>query len=227
MQLHFPRQQSTSCADGKSFYSCAKGPYTGCCSTNPCDTGVCGDDSNSNPTTADTSNHPSPTDSRNLSTSTGSQSSATSRLTSSFAATGSIKPISTSTTLSATSTAPTAPSSSTPQPVHTAPSPVGAIVGGVLGGLALLALLATLLWCCLQRKSKLRISIGRAKKKIDKRREKEILEAEAAIVQREKFLHAAKQKRETEVESGDPFAEFGGSSLYPKNSTAIPPQKWN
>jgi hypothetical protein len=31
------------CPEGTAFYKCAVGPFTGCCSTNPCDTGVCGD----------------------------------------------------------------------------------------------------------------------------------------------------------------------------------------
>jgi hypothetical protein len=94
-----------------------------------------------------------------------------------------------------------------------------------LGGLALLALLAALLWCCLQRKPKLRIGIGGRKKKDDKKGEKELLEAEAAILEREKFLDAAKQKAETQNQKGNPLADFGGSSPYPQNSTAMPPQK--
>jgi hypothetical protein len=93
--------------------------------------------------------------------------------------------------------------------------------------LALLALLAALLWCCLRRKSKFRLKIGRDKQKVDEKREKDLLEAEAAVLEREKFLDAAKQKATAEGNNTDPFAEFGGSSTYPKNSTAVPPQKWN
>lgn len=59
----------------------------------------------------------------------------------------------------------------------------------------------------------------------EKKREKEHLEAETAIPERQKFLDAAKQKAEPELQTGDRFAEFGGSSSYPKNSTAFPPQR--
>jgi len=62
---------------------------------------------------------------------------------------------------------------------------------------------------------------------VNGKRGKELLEAETAILEREKFLDAAKQKAEPEVKGGDPFAEFGGSSSYPKNSTAMPPQRWH
>jgi hypothetical protein len=79
----------------------------------------------------------------------------------------------------------------------------------------------------LQRKSKLRVSIGCGKKKIDEEREEELLEAEAVVLEREKFLDAARQKAEPEVKGADRFAEFGGSSSYPQNNTATPPQRWN
>lgn len=69
------------------------------------------------------------------------------------------------------------------------------------------------------------MKIGLNKKK-DETREKELLEAEAAILEREKFLEAAKHRAEPEAQSGDPFAEYGGSFSYPRNSTAIPPQRW-
>ena len=94
-------------------------------------------------------------------------------------------------------------------------------------------MLSFLLWDLAQRRSKLSIKVDRSKEKgkkekdkKDKKRESELAEAEAAVLEREKFLDAAKQNTESEVRNGDPFAEFGGSSLYPKNSTAIPPQRW-
>jgi hypothetical protein len=40
--VQYPRQVGV-CTEGTAFYKCAVGPFTGCCSTNPCDTGVCGD----------------------------------------------------------------------------------------------------------------------------------------------------------------------------------------
>jgi hypothetical protein len=79
----------------------------------------------------------------------------------------------------------------------------------------------------LQRKSKLRVTIGRGKRKVDEERDEELLEAEAVVLEREKFLDAARQKAEREVKGADPFAEFGGSSSYPKNSTVTPPKRWN
>ncbi len=89
----------------------------------------------------------------------------------------------------------------------------------------MLAVLAVLLRYCLQRQSKLRIKIGHDKK-VDEKREKALLGAEAAILERERFLDAAKHRAEPEVQSGDPFAEYGGSFSYPRNSTATPPQRW-
>jgi predicted lipid-binding transport protein (Tim44 family) len=212
MRLHLPRQASGSCSPGKVFYLCDKGPYTGCCSTNPCDTGVCGDETISKTTTAKTSK-------------TASKSSPATRSASSLTSTASSR--STATQHSATSTPTSAVTSPTPYPDQNTSPPVGAIVGGVLGGLALLALVAALLWWCLQRKSKLRIRIGRGKKKVDDQREGELLEAKAAILDREKFLDAARQRSALEAKSQDPFAEFGGSSSYPKTSTATPPPRWN
>ena len=103
--------------------------------------------------------------------------------------------------------------------------PVGPVVGGALGGLALLALLGALLWYYLQRKSKLQIKIGRGEKEVDKQREK-VLEAEAAVLEREKFLDAARARAGPDIKYGDTYAGFGGPSSYPKNSTATPPQRW-
>jgi hypothetical protein len=36
-------RQADTCPEGTAFYKCAVGPFTGCCSHNPCDTGLCGD----------------------------------------------------------------------------------------------------------------------------------------------------------------------------------------
>ncbi len=43
MHKNYARQLET-CPSGREFYECAIGPFTGCCSTNPCDMGVCDDD---------------------------------------------------------------------------------------------------------------------------------------------------------------------------------------
>ncbi len=89
----------------------------------------------------------------------------------------------------------------------------------------MLAVLAALIRYCLQRQSKLRVKIGHDKK-VDEKREKALLGAEAAILERERFLDAARHRAEPELQSRDPFAEYGGSFSYPRNSTAIPPQRW-
>jgi hypothetical protein len=36
-------RRADTCPEGTAFYKCAVRPFTGCCSTNPCDTGVCAD----------------------------------------------------------------------------------------------------------------------------------------------------------------------------------------
>ncbi|ERF73617.1 hypothetical protein EPUS_00870 [Endocarpon pusillum Z07020] len=222
MRLRFKRQDSAnSCDAGKLFYRCSIGAYAGCCSTNPCDTGICGDDSDGDRTTA-TSSSPSTTDSTPSLTATASKSSVATPPTSTITRTGSLEPPSTSSTIPPTSTSTSAPSSSTLQPSNGSQAPIGAIVGGVLGGLAALALLAALLWFCLQRQSKLRIKI-RLDKKIDETREKELLEAEAAILEREKFLDAAKHRAEPEAQSGDPFAEYGGFNRDNNNTATSRP----
>lgn len=61
MHLIFPRAAS-DCAAGKAYYVCAQGAFRGCCSTDPCGTGICNDndDDNSNTSTS-TSLTPSPT----------------------------------------------------------------------------------------------------------------------------------------------------------------------
>lgn len=254
MWLPCPRQVGT-CAAGKDFYTCAKGPFTGCCSTDPCDSGFCGDDSdsngNSNPTNVETSNRPSVSDKPSLTASTAVKSPQVISLISSLTSGDPTKSTRTSTASASTVSAsklsastaspsgttrqsaiPTAAettASSAPNPKDSNQPPVGAIVGGVLGGLSLLALLALLIRYLSQRQAKASIKIDRGKKKKskkEKKREKELAAAEAAVLEREKFLDAAKDRAEREVRRGDPFAEFGGSSLYPRNSTAAPPQRW-
>ncbi len=87
-------------------------------------------------------------------------------------------------------------------------------------------MLAALIRYLLQRKARLRVKIGRNKKEADKKREKELLEAEEAILEREEYLDAAKMNAGPQFRSGDPFAELGGSSSYPRHSTAMPPPRW-
>jgi hypothetical protein len=72
----------------------------------------------------------------------------------------------------------------------------------------------------------MRIEIGRDKKEVGKKKEKELLEAEVAVLEREKFLDAAKLNARPEVKDADQFAELGGSSSYPRHSTAMPPPRW-
>lgn len=45
--IRYARQADT-CPEGTAFYKCAVGPFIGCCSRDPCDTGVCRDVDNCN-----------------------------------------------------------------------------------------------------------------------------------------------------------------------------------
>ncbi|KAJ9267772.1 hypothetical protein DTO195F2_106 [Paecilomyces variotii] len=52
MKIYFPRQANT-CEAPLQFYRCSKGDFVGCCTADPCDTGVC-PDGDGPKTTADT-----------------------------------------------------------------------------------------------------------------------------------------------------------------------------
>ncbi|RWQ96313.1 hypothetical protein C8Q69DRAFT_498000 [Paecilomyces variotii] len=52
MKIYFPRQANT-CQAPLQFYRCSKGDFVGCCTADPCDTGVC-PDGDGPKTTADT-----------------------------------------------------------------------------------------------------------------------------------------------------------------------------
>ncbi|OAL74616.1 hypothetical protein A7D00_0210 [Trichophyton violaceum] len=82
MRLWF-RQHETDCERGTQFYACSKGAYRGCCSVDPCDTGICPDDeknvNKTSPFTTSTSRtlRPTPTSFRTTLSSTSTTSSTT------------------------------------------------------------------------------------------------------------------------------------------------------
>jgi hypothetical protein len=102
-----------------------------------------------------------------------------------------------------------------------------AIVGGTVGGLSLLALLAFLfLCCCCRRRAKYGFSVKRKSKedKEEQERAELLRKAEEAVLQRQAFLGTAiSTGAESPVIGGTADA---GPSPYPRNSTAIPPQHW-
>lgn len=287
-------RQADTCPEGTAFYKCAVGPYTGCCSHNPCDTGLCGDveDCNSSsPTQAQTS--PPRMSEEQTTTLTVTVSnvimSLTTTVTVSDTVTSVVTELAASATLQAATGLPalhtlasdlnTSPSSleSSPSssyrstastmretPVSSMPIPTAtditastnpsvassswatrassaaaipptsrgthtpAVVGGIVGGLSLLALLALLLLCCCFRKrAKYSFSMKRKSKKDEEEQERaELLrKAEEAALQRHAFLGTAistgAQSPVNKSGTGD-----GGPSPYPRNSTAVPPQRW-
>ena len=237
MRIHLVRQVGT-CSTGYQYYTCAIGPYSGCCSTDPCTSGVCPDDEG-NPASSllltSTSPYPQSTASTSLtpisqSTALSTQTTATSSslapssfvlsstaptLTSSTASTTA----STSAYQSSSSISSTDPSSSlTTTRSSSAPSTrpsstKGALIGGVIGGLAGALLLAALLYFCCRRRggSRVKFCITRNKGEQTKEVDCNTDDAEEA------------RGHNDQRTSRDPFAEFGGSSRsYPSKGTPRP-----
>ena len=244
------------CPPGQMFYECAIGPFIGCCSTNPCGTGVCGgdgdgdDDCGSNPmagsggplhisgqtlgSTAALSDFSQPPYSTSVAASISSSPNVLPPSSFALASTDSVSGTTSvssksqqslaSTTLQtsrhASRVSSTASATSAVTPAGTAKptgtSHTGVVAGGVVGGLAFLGLLALLLLCCCRRGSKFSLTIKR-KQVVQERVEEDVQEAEeAAASDLEQYLKASHGQR----------GEDPSGSSYPKNSTAIPPQKW-
>lgn len=238
------RQQLGNCPSGKTYYRCALGPFTGCCSTNPCDTGVCRDAAEGSQETTpssrimlvssatavhlDSATASSPV-SQSTSVGSGSGTASTSSTGGSKTLTSSHSSTSNRASASTTDPSPDATTSVIPGagPVKSNKPSGGPIAGGIIGGLAFLALLA-LLARYLRRKTKLQIKVKREKKE-EKKEEKDQAKAEETqLLERQKYLEAARNRiQQNESGSGGgPFPDFGGSSNYPKNSTAHPPPRW-
>src|ERR1700722_184947 len=103
-----------------------------------------------------------------------------------------------------------------------------AVVGGIMAGLSFLALLALLLLsCCCRRRSKYSFSVKSKSKQEEeeKERAKLLRRAEEAALERRLFPSAAiTTGAQSPVETGR--TADAGPSAYPRNSTAIPPQRW-
>ncbi|OQD77124.1 hypothetical protein PENDEC_c003G00924 [Penicillium decumbens] len=153
-----------TCTGGKQWYVCRVGPFTGCCSSDPCTTGVCPDD--------DSITSSSQATPKSTATSTSiSQDSSTPALTSTIETANLMSSATmetTSATSSATSTSganlnnPTSISSvsatSSPTSVPASASGgsksinTGVVIGGVLGAVVSLMICVALLWFCWRRK---------------------------------------------------------------------------
>ncbi|KAJ5820275.1 hypothetical protein N7474_005866 [Penicillium riverlandense] len=153
------------CASGKQWYVCSKGDYSGCCSSDPCTTGICPDDNSAASSTTTSSTKSSSTE-----TTTSTSKTSTETKTS-------ISPLPTTSTFADATTVQTTTSTASATGSITAPAPVAtatsssslnthssnhaAIIGGVVGSIAALALSIILFFLCWRRKRKQgRILIG-------------------------------------------------------------------
>ncbi|KAJ5538078.1 hypothetical protein N7494_007557 [Penicillium frequentans] len=146
-----PRTDAT-CTGDKLWYVCTAGDYKGCCSSNPCTSGVCPDDNTTtSSTTKTTTTSKFSSTSSDDSTSTSSTegvTTATAEATSSSSAMGSS---SSSTIASATST-----STSTAAPVIFSSSNHSAIIGGAIGGIIAFLIIAVILFFFWKRRQRLK-----------------------------------------------------------------------
>ncbi|EGD96150.1 hypothetical protein TESG_03604 [Trichophyton tonsurans CBS 112818] len=172
------RQHETDCESGIQFYACSKGAYRGCCSVDPCDTGICPDDlkignkRSSSTTSTSRTLRPTPTSPRTTFPSTNTASSTTdTEFTTPLPPPG-IPPSSPMIpTESTTSTFKSSTSTSSPSLIpatgivtlpipeatilHSGPSR-GAFIGGIVGTvvIALLLFIGAFFWFHIRRKRK-------------------------------------------------------------------------
>lgn len=163
-------RDSNDCTGDKLWYVCTAGNFRGCCSSDPCTTGICPDDTLSLTTAGVIGllpNVPRTTTTSSTSTSSTSTLSESTTVLSTDPSTTASPPSSGSTTVLSTDQSTTAspPSSTassiaseTPAGSETSNTPsapssnLGAIIGGVIGGAAVLVICAVLLFCCCRRK---------------------------------------------------------------------------
>ncbi|GFG20060.1 hypothetical protein IFM61606_00314 [Aspergillus udagawae] len=145
MSLHLPRQANT-CTGSKQWYVCSKGNFHGCCSVDPCNTGVCPDQESqttlSTATTATTSKAASTTTATSPTTAI-----TTAPSTSSQGDIPEIIPTRTVTQAVAPATD-TGTADASPSHDH------GALIGGVVGGILTLILLSGLLFLVYRSRKK-------------------------------------------------------------------------
>ncbi|KAJ5372344.1 hypothetical protein N7517_004350 [Penicillium concentricum] len=169
-----------ACTGTKQWYVCTAGIFHGCCSSDPCTTGICpddsdNDDSSTTPTKLSTlslttagpiARLPSVTP-RTTTTSSMSSFSEPTTVLSTDPSTMAPEPSPTASSItSGTSTgagiiasssvlaASASPSSTSPTTPNATSSNLGAIIGGAVGGVAVLVICAILLFCCCRRKRK-------------------------------------------------------------------------
>lgn len=150
MRVQLPRDEH-NCPSGFQYYRCAKGNFSGCCSIDPCTTGICPDDNKPTTTTeamltsviTESSLSLSETSSPSTSVATPAQNTATTQTTT-------LTPSQTSsgtTTMTVTAT----PSSSS----DNEGALIGGIVGAIIGGLVIIALVIVLIYWRRRRKGRM------------------------------------------------------------------------
>ena len=185
---NFARQASESCGAGKSFYHCYLGAFHGCCSSDPCTTGICADE--------DEAEDDDAKDDVEQATSVRTQDEDSDRsdrtrdglLPSSPSSSSTIQPDDECPSSSSSPFSSSSPSSRT-----------GPIVGGALGALGGLALLAALIaWYLSRRKSKKGFSLKIKHQK--KASNKEEAAANGDEKPQDRDLKKKKKKKEKEKE---------------------------
>ncbi|PYI12963.1 hypothetical protein BO99DRAFT_478057 [Aspergillus violaceofuscus CBS 115571] len=161
------RAASDSCPANTQWYVCAKGGYSGCCSVDPCTSGVCADDSSGGGSSSSSSSRSEPATSKISSTSSKStvvevKTKTTSTSPSSRSTTSATTTTTTTvpTATRPTTTANTATTTSTPTlpaTTHHKPNRINqALIAGVVGGILALLILAALVLYSIYRAKKRR-----------------------------------------------------------------------
>ncbi|KAJ5652364.1 hypothetical protein N7507_009790 [Penicillium longicatenatum] len=151
MDQLIPRADTT-CTGDKLWYVCSAGDYKGCCSSNPCTSGVCPDDDTTTSSTDTTTSSTASSTSSHSSTST----SPTENTTTAIAKTTSSSTSTTGSTSPSTIVAATSTSTSTTAPASSSSSNHSAIIGGVIGGFAALLIIAMIFFCFWKRRNRMK-----------------------------------------------------------------------
>lgn len=145
-----PRDSNT-CTGTKQWYVCTAGNFRGCCSSDPCTTGICPDDSDNDTLSLTTAGFigllPNVTPRTTTTSSTSTLSGSITVLSTDTSTT--VSPPSSTTSSITSETSAGSETSNTPSVPS---SNLGAIIGGVVGGIAVLVICAVLLFCCCRRK---------------------------------------------------------------------------
>ncbi|KAB8201712.1 hypothetical protein BDV34DRAFT_229020 [Aspergillus parasiticus] len=147
------------CSGKKQWYVCSQGPFQGCCSVDPCSAGgVCPDDDDATTVTSTSTSTKvhtvTPTKPVSSKQSTFETSTTTISRLDTINTAGTITASTTSTSSTSTGTRTSAADNVNADAETGHRTPVGAIVGGVIGGIAFLILLATALYIAYRRDKK-------------------------------------------------------------------------